>query len=103
MNIIEQIGIDIDTHKRKQNIFFMKRMGKHGQIIFMRRSEHGWHYRVKLKKKRKIVNMTNWVDIFLLRAWCGDDPARILFDLNRVRRHFTIIDVLFSKKWKGWL
>ena len=100
--IVTNIGIDIDTHGKKQNKFFMKRMEKHGTIVFKDRSKHGWHYRVELEIPRPIRGLRTWVDIMLLRAWCGDDPARILFDLNRIVHGFTIIDVLFNKKWLGW-
>ena len=100
--IVTNIGIDIDSHSKKQNKFFQSRMVRHGTIIFKERSKHGWHYRVELTIPRNIRGLATWVDIMILRAWCGDDTKRIMFDLNRIRHGFTIIDILFNKKWLGW-
>lgn len=100
--VIYKIGVDLDTKKLKIRDSVEKRMKMQGTIVFKEPSNHGWHYKIELFKPRKVYSMKSWLKVMELRHFCGDDPQRICFDMFKLNHGFTIIDILFDKKWSGW-
>lgn len=77
-------------------------MAKYGKIISNYKTKHGRHYRVLLNKPIEVKTLKTFVKVLDIRHECCDDPQRICFDLFKYAKGFEIVDILFTKKWKGW-
>ena len=72
---VSLIGIDVDTRDKKINNLIMERIKKHGTFTRKRSTNGGWHYKVNLNKIRIIKDLSDKIDLILLRFWIGDDPT----------------------------
>lgn len=91
MELIKEIGIDIDTKKKDVLDFILKNCREYGEIT-VKESRHGYHVWVKLDKAISVK------DSFWLRFHLGDDHLRLLFDTMRYINGSKNIDILWSNK-----
>lgn len=100
------IGIDRDYRTKKYNKESIRRMQSMGIILRhgrTRKTKHGYHWDVKITHD-EVLNLL-WLDPFYkfeLRFWLGDDPIRVLKDVFKFEHGYRQLDILFSKKWRGW-
>ena len=92
---VDTIGIDIDNIENYP--YIMQRASMHGDIIYNKESTNGGrHLRIRL------TNEIPFLKSLVLRFDIGDDPNRILFDLQRYLKGASknTIDILFNYKGK---
>lgn len=94
---IKQICIDLDNYTTMEKFLkvidrAIKRCKQFGQIISSKKTKHGWHIKVKLKRA---VGFWRSIEI---RYYCKDDIKRMFYDIMRHRAGGTIIDVCFDLK-----
>jgi len=61
------------------------------------KTKHGFHIHVKLWKA---ITFERSIE---LRLFIGDDPLRMVKDIVKIWAGAKEFDLLFTKKWKGWL
>lgn len=97
------IGIDRDYLTESYNRLYEKRMKLIGKIILKKRTKHGYHWKIHITDL-EILRFINADRMYVheLRFFLGDDSIRNLKDVFKMWHGYTMTDLLFTKKWKGW-